>query len=99
MYHAFTRRKVTAAMKLVVAGAEERVVGCHVAGPGADEMMQGFAVAVHMGATKKDLDYTVAIHPTVAEELVTLRTPRPARPGPDEERPEEPMQDLPEVYV
>jgi glutathione reductase (NADPH) len=99
LYHAFTRRKVTAAMKLVVTGAEERVVGCHVAGPGADELMQGFAVAVHMGATKKDLDDTVAIHPTVAEELVTLRTGRPGKPAPPPERPGEPMQDLPEMYM
>lgn len=78
MLHAFTRRKVKVAMKLVVAGPEERVVGCHVIGPGADEMLQGFAVAVQMGATKRDFDDTVAIHPTVAEELVTLRTARPA---------------------
>jgi glutathione reductase (NADPH) len=78
MYHAFTVRKVPAAMKLVVAGAEERVVGCHIIGPGADEMLQGFAVPVRMGATKRDFDDTVAIHPTVAEELVTMRTSRPA---------------------
>ncbi len=78
MYHAFTVRKVQTAMKLVVAGPEERVVGCHIIGPGADEMLQGFAVAVHMGATKRDFDDTVAIHPTVAEELVTMRTSRPA---------------------
>jgi glutathione reductase (NADPH) len=78
MYHAFTKRKVKAAMKLVVTGLEEKVVGCHVIGPGADEMMQGFAVAVHMGATKRDFDDTVAIHPTAAEELVTIRTPRHA---------------------
>jgi len=45
----------------------------HVVGPGADEMLQGFAVAVRMGATKEDFDDTVAIHPTIAEELVTLR--------------------------
>ncbi len=76
MYYAFTRRKVKTAMKLIVAGPEERVVGCHVIGPGADEMLQGFAVAVKMGATKRDLDDTVAIHPTVAEELVTMRTAR-----------------------
>jgi glutathione reductase (NADPH) len=49
------------------------VVGCHVIGAGADEMLQGFAVAIRMGATKGDLDDTVAIHPTSAEELVTLR--------------------------
>lgn len=78
MYHAFTERKVKAAMKLVVAGPEEKVVGCHMIGPGADEMLQGFAVALHMGATKRDFDDTVAIHPTVAEELVTIRTPRAA---------------------
>jgi len=50
----------------------------HVFGPGADEILHGFAVAVQMGATKRDLDDTVAIHPTVAEELVTLRQSRPA---------------------
>ncbi|TFY78705.1 hypothetical protein EWM64_g5307 [Hericium alpestre] len=61
--------------KLVVVGPEERVVGIHVIGMGSDELMQGFGVAVKMGATKKDLDDTVAIHPTSAEELVTLRYP------------------------
>ncbi len=78
MYHAFTHRKVRSALKLVVAGAEEKVVGLHIYGSGADEILQGFAVAVRMGATKRDLDDTVAIHPTVAEELVTLRKSRPA---------------------
>lgn len=78
MYHALTRRKVKCAMKLVVTGETEKIVGCHIIGPGADELMQGFAVAVHMGATKRDLDDTVAIHPTVAEELVTMRDSRPA---------------------
>lgn len=78
MFHAFTRRKVKCAMKLVVAGDAEKIVGCHIIGPGADEIMQGFAVAIHMGATKRDLDETVAIHPTVAEELVTMRDSRPA---------------------
>jgi len=72
MYHAFTSHERRCAMKLVVVGEEERVVGCHVVGPGADEMLQGFAVAVRMGATKADFDDTVAIHPTSAEELVTL---------------------------
>jgi len=48
-------------------------VGCHIAGDGADEMIQGFAVAVKMGATKADFDNTVAIHPTASEELVTMR--------------------------
>ncbi|KAN0130348.1 glutathione-disulfide reductase [Lactarius tabidus] len=59
--------------KVVVVGPEERVVGVHVIGTGSDELIQGFAVAVKMGATKRDFDDTVAIHPTSAEELVTLR--------------------------
>jgi len=73
MSHTFTQHKVTTAMKLVCVGAQERVVGVHIIGPGADEMLQGFAVAVKMGATKEDFDNTVAIHPTSSEELVTLR--------------------------
>ncbi len=73
MYHAFTTKKHKTVMKLVVAGEEERVVGCHILGLGADEMLQGFAVAIRMGATKRDFDDTVAIHPTSAEELVTMR--------------------------
>jgi glutathione reductase (NADPH) len=73
MYNAFTERKQKTAMKLVTVGAQEKVVGCHIIGPGADEMLQGFAVAIRMGATKRDLDDTVAIHPTSAEELVTMR--------------------------
>jgi len=73
MQHAFTERKVQTAMKLVTVGAREKVVGCHILGPGADEMLQGFAVALRMGATKQDLDDTIAIHPTSAEELVTMR--------------------------
>ncbi|MDX5363018.1 MAG: glutathione-disulfide reductase [Pseudazoarcus pumilus] len=73
MYFAVTEHKPKTAMKLVCAGPEERVVGVHVIGEGADEMLQGFAVAVKMGATKRDFDDTVAIHPTSAEELVTLR--------------------------
>jgi len=72
LYHALTRHKTPTAMKLVCAGEDERVVGCHIFGHGADEMLQGFAVAVRMGATKADFDATVAIHPTSAEELVTL---------------------------
>ncbi|HLU62657.1 MAG TPA: glutathione-disulfide reductase [Gammaproteobacteria bacterium] len=73
MYHALTSRKRKAGVKLICTGANERIVGLHTIGPGADEMLQGFAVAVKMGATKKDFDDTVAIHPTSAEELVTLR--------------------------
>lgn len=73
MWNAFTRAQPPAAMKLVTQGADERIVGCHIMGPGADEMLQGFAVAIRMGATKRDFDDTVAIHPTVAEELVTMK--------------------------
>ena len=73
MYHAISGKSVKTAMKLVCVGAEEKVVGCHIIGIGADEMLQGFAVAIKMGATKKDFDNTVAIHPTSAEELVTMR--------------------------
>ena len=73
MIYAFSENKTATAMKLVTTGDEEKVVGCHVIGDGADEMMQGFAVAVRMGATKKHFDDTVAIHPTSAEEFVTMR--------------------------
>jgi len=73
MYNALTEHKTQTAMKLVCVGAEEKVIGIHMIGLGADEMMQGFAVALKMGATKKDLDDTVAIHPSSAEEFVTMR--------------------------
>lgn len=73
MAHAFTKHQPSTAMKLVTVGAQEKVVGVHIIGQGADEMLQGFAVAVKMGATKADFDNTVAIHPTSSEELVTLR--------------------------
>ncbi|WP_426702508.1 glutathione-disulfide reductase [Rhodanobacter sp. Col0626] len=59
-------------MKLVCSGSDERVLGIHVLGPGADEMLQGFAVALKLGVRKRDLDATVAIHPTSAEELVLM---------------------------
>jgi glutathione reductase (NADPH) len=59
-------------MKLVCTGEEERVIGIHCIGMGVDEMMQGFGVAIKMGATKADLDSCVAIHPTASEELVTM---------------------------
>ncbi|KAH8916320.1 glutathione reductase [Atractiella rhizophila] len=61
------------AMKLVCVGPHEKVVGVHLIGIGSDEMTQGFAVAVKMGATKRHFDDTVAIHPTSSEELVTMR--------------------------
>lgn len=73
LYYGIASHKPRARMKLVTVGEEERVAGCHLAGPGVDEMLQGFAVAVRMGARKADLDDTVAIHPTASEELVTMR--------------------------
>jgi glutathione reductase (NADPH) len=73
MYHSMTTRKPRTEMKLITVGAEQRIVGLHVIGDGADEMLQGFAVAIRMGATKRDFDDTVAIHPTSAEEIVTMR--------------------------
>ncbi len=73
MAYAFSETKTPTAMKLVTTGSEERIVGCHIIGDSADEMLQGFAVAVRMGATKQQFDDTVAIHPTSAEELVTMR--------------------------
>ena len=75
MRYALSDHGVTTSMKLICAGPEQKVVGVHVIGDGADEMMQGFAVAVKMGATKADFDRTVAIHPGSAEELVTMKTP------------------------
>ena len=73
LYHTLTERKSSTAMKIVTIGRDERVVGIHVVGAGADELIQGFAVAVTLGATKADLDRTVAVHPTTAEELVLMR--------------------------
>jgi glutathione reductase (NADPH) len=62
-------------MKLVVDKASDRVLGVHIVGEGAGEMVQCLAIAVRMGATKRDFDMTMAVHPTAAEELVTMRTP------------------------
>ena len=73
MFYALDEHKPKTAMKLVCAGNERTVVGAHVIGLGADEMIQGFAVAVRMGATKADFDATIAVHPTAAEEFVTMR--------------------------
>ena len=73
MYYAMSEQKPKTLMKLVTHGKNHKLAGVHILGPGADEMLQGFAVALRMGATKKDLDDTVAIHPTSAEELVTMR--------------------------
>ena len=77
MRYALNRKGPRTAMKLVCIGEHERVVGIHMVGDGVDEMLQGFAVAVKLGATKADFDNTVAIHPVSAEELVTLKEPHP----------------------
>ena len=60
-------------MKLVVASESQRVLGVHMVGPDAPEIIQGLAVAIHMGATKADFDATLGIHPTSAEEFMNLR--------------------------
>lgn len=73
MYTAITQHRQISRMKLVCVGQEERIVGIHGIGSGVDEILQGFAVALKMGATKHDFDSTVAIHPTAAEEFVTMR--------------------------
>lgn len=73
MYTAVTQHRQPCRMKLVCVGPQEKIVGIHGIGFGMDEILQGFAVALKMGATKKDFDNTVAIHPTAAEEFVTMR--------------------------
>ncbi|KAJ1650293.1 Glutathione reductase [Dispira simplex] len=73
MFYAVTEHKPPTRFKLIVQGSEEKVVGLHIIGRGVDEMLQGFGVAMKMGATKKDFDSCVAIHPTSSEELVTLK--------------------------
>mmetsp|Transcript_15389 Transcript_15389/g.26215 ORF Transcript_15389/g.26215 Transcript_15389/m.26215 type:complete len:450 (+) Transcript_15389:203-1552(+) len=74
MYHSITDRKPKTFMKLIcVIPEHERIVGLHCMGLGCDEMVQGFGVAIKMGATKKDFDSCVAIHPTSSEEFVTMR--------------------------
>ncbi|WEG73309.1 glutathione-disulfide reductase [Vagococcus intermedius] len=73
MQYALQERKVKATVKLICLGKEERIIGLHGIGIGMDELLQGFAVAIKMGATKHDFDTTIAIHPTAAEEFVTLR--------------------------
>ncbi|HHT7763455.1 glutathione-disulfide reductase [Pasteurella multocida] len=73
MYSAVTQHRQPCRMKLVCVGKEEKIVGLHGIGFGVDEMIQGFAVAIKMSATKADFDNTVAIHPTGSEEFVTMR--------------------------
>lgn len=73
MYSAITQHRQPCRMKLICVGEDQKVVGLHGIGFGVDEMIQGFAVAIKMGATKADFDNTVAIHPTGSEEFVTMR--------------------------
>jgi len=75
MQQSFAGRAQRVLMKLVVSKASRKVLGCHIVAPGAGEMIQLAGVAVKMGATKEDFDRTVAVHPTMSEELVTLKTP------------------------
>jgi glutathione reductase (NADPH) len=72
MYTAVTQHRQATKMKLICVGKEERVVGLHGIGFAMDEILQGFGVAIKMGATKADFDSCVAIHPTSGEEFVTM---------------------------
>lgn len=73
MYSAVSPHREMTRLKLVTLGPEEKIIGLHGIGYGVDEMIQGFAVAIKMGATKADFDATIAIHPTGSEEFVTMR--------------------------
>jgi len=73
MYYAMLDKKGPTSYKLVCEGPDERIVGMHIIGLGSSEILQGFGVAIKMGATKANFDSCVAIHPTSAEELVTMR--------------------------
>lgn len=75
MKHTMTGRNEKSLMKILVDAETDRVIGVHVLGPDAGEIVQGFAVALRAGATKRIFDTTIGIHPTAAEELVTMRTP------------------------
>ncbi len=74
--HVLTENAERTLMKLVARASDDRVVGVHMAGADAGEIIQGFSVALTAGATKAQFDTTMAIHPTSAEEFVTMRTPR-----------------------
>lgn len=75
MQQSFAGREDRVMMKLVVCAVTRRVLGCHIVAPGAGEMIQLVGIAVKMGATKEDFDRTVAVHPTMSEELVTMKSP------------------------
>ncbi|MEJ5218484.1 glutathione-disulfide reductase [Cognatishimia sp. D5M38] len=75
MQQSFAGRSERVLMKLIVSQATRKVLGCHIVAPGAGEMIQLAGIAVKMGATKEDFDRTVAVHPTMSEELVTMKAP------------------------
>ena len=90
-------RKEPTMYKLIVVGEEEKVVGVHIIGMGSDEVMQGFGVAVKMGALKRDLDDTVAIHPTSAEGEMLLTSPSTCLPNAIYRTRDPPLRDLEET--
>jgi len=75
MRTAYIERPDRVLMKLVVSKASRRILGCHIVSPNAGEMIQLAGIAIKMGATKEDFDRTMAVHPTISEELVTMKTP------------------------
>ncbi len=75
MQSAFAGKSNRVLMKLIVSKATRKILGCHIVAPGAGEMIQLAGIAVKMGATKEDFDRTVAVHPTMSEEIVTMRDP------------------------
>jgi glutathione reductase (NADPH) len=75
MQSAFIEKSERVLFKLVVDKQTRRVLGCHIVADGAGELIQMVAIAIRMGATKEDFDRTVAVHPTISEELVTMRKP------------------------
>jgi glutathione reductase (NADPH) len=75
MQQSFAGRAAKVLMKLIVSQETRKVLGCHIVAPGAGEMIQLAGIAVKMGATKEDFDRTVAVHPTMSEELVTMKSP------------------------
>jgi glutathione reductase (NADPH) len=75
MKQSFAGRSDRVLMKLIVCADTRKVLGCHIVAEGAGEMIQMVGIAVKMGATKEDFDRTVAVHPTMAEELVTMKSP------------------------
>lgn len=75
MQSAFAGRSDRVMMKLIVSQASRKVLGCHIVAPGAGEMIQLAGIAIKMGATKEDFDRTVAVHPTMSEEIVTMKSP------------------------